>query len=113
MGERVMQAVVEPVIPIPIFAWVEGFVLLMFAVTICWIVVRVYRDASIPSVVKNRVLFGLLTFGLVVFLMKEFGQKLSQDVHAFTIGIVVGAIGTIIGFLYDTDKEHQDTGDIS
>ena len=94
-----------------LFIYVEAFAMFAGVITICLILYRVYNNPKIPSVVANRVLFGLLTFGLVVYLFREFGDKLSSDVFSFAIGGVVGAILTIITFLYDKDKEHVDDDD--
>ena len=90
------------------FIYVEAFAMVAGIITVCLIVYRAYTNPEIPSVVANRVLFGLLTFGLVVYLFKAFGDKLSADVFSFAIGSMVGAIITIVSFLYDTDKEHTD-----
>ena len=110
MREKATEAAEHLIAPTQhmLFVWIEAFGFVIVLVTICLIVFRAYTNPEIPSVVANRILFGLLTFGLVVYLFKSFGDKLSADVFSFAIGSMVGAIITIITFLYDTDKEHKD-----
>ena len=91
------------------FIYVEAFALTLFILTLCFVIWKVYTDRTVPTVVKNRVLFGMLTFGLVVFMMREFGDKMDNQVMAFAMGHIFGAITTIVMFLYDKDKAKDNT----
>ena len=88
-----------------LFVWVEAISLLAFVLTLCYIVLRVYRDPTVPSVVRNRVLFGLLGFGLAVFAIREFAPTLSTDTKGVLLGVMFTAVVGIITFLFDKDKE--------
>lgn len=94
-----------------ILIWAEAFAIGVFALAIVFILYSVYSNPTIPTTVKNRVLFGLLTFALLVFLVKEFGAGLSKDSQALLIGGIGGSITTIVMFLFDKDKENKDNGD--
>lgn len=95
----------------PILHWVEVLGLFALIIIMCYILFYVYTNASIKSVVKNRVLFGMLVFGVLVFLVHEFGDSLSNDTKALLIGNISGSIVTIILFLFDKDKETKDNDD--
>ena len=104
------QAVVGSV-PHIVLVWTEAFAIGIFALAFCGILLKVYFDRTIPSVVKNRVLFGMLAFAMLVFLVDRFGDDLSDDSKGMLIVSIVGAIVTIIYFLFDKDKEIDDHDD--
>ena len=87
-----------------IFIYVEAFTMFLGVVILAFVLWKVYTDSRFPTVVKNRVLFGMLTFGVVIFIMREFGDKMDQQLIAFALGHVFGAMMTIVMFLYDKDK---------
>ena len=104
---EVTQAVVET-LPHIVLVWTKAFAIGIFALTFCGILLKVYFDRTIPSIVKNRVLFGMLIFAMLVFLVDRFGDDLSDDSKGMLIIGIMGAIATIIYFLYDKDKEVDD-----
>ena len=69
MGLQENGAVAEAVVVTkdPLMMWAEFGVVLLIGIVLATILWKAYSDRNIPSVVRNRVLFGLLTFGLVVF----------------------------------------------
>lgn len=113
MGQRGGEATVKAIekslsLAETLLIYAEIIALLAFTFTLCLVVYMTFKNPTIPSVVQNRVLFGLLTFGLLVFLIRQFGDKLSNDTKAVVIGIIATAISAIIMFLYDKDKENKD-----
>ena len=91
------------------FIYVEAFAMFVGVVVLAFILWKVYTDPTVPTVVKNRVLFGMLTFGLVVFMMREFGAKMDNQLIAFALGHVFGSVTSIVMFLYDKDKAQDNT----
>ena len=91
-----------------VFIYVEAFAMTAFILTLCFVVWRVYTNPEVPTTVKNRILFGLLTFGVLIFLVREFGDSLSDDTKALLLGTIGGSILTIVMFLFDKDKETKD-----
>ena len=106
------QVVVET-LPHIVLVWTKAFAIAIFALTFCGILLKVYFDKTIQSIVKNRVLFGMLVFAMLVFLVDRFGDDLSDDSKGMLIIGIMGAIATIIYFLYDKDKETDDHDDDS
>ena len=78
MGLQENGAVAEAVTKDPLMMWAEFGVVLLIGIVLAFILWKAYSDRNIPSVVRNRVLFGLLTFGLVVFLIQMFGPYVEK-----------------------------------
>ena len=95
----------------PALIFAEVGAVILFSLTICAYVLKVCFNPAVPSVVKNRVFFGLLAFGLFVFLVREFANSLSVDSKGMLIVAVSSLIAAIIYFLFDKDKENKDDGD--
>ena len=91
------------------FLYVTAFAMVVGVLALAFVLWKVYTDDTFPTVVKNRVLFGMLTFGLVIFMMREFGEKMDKQLIAFALGHVFGAVLTIVMFLYDKDKAQDNT----
>lgn len=105
---QVEEVVAQVVTHHPALIFAEVGAVILFSLTICAYVLRICFDSTIPSVVKNRVFFGLLAFGLFVFLVREFANSLSVDSKGMLIVAVSSLIAAIIYFLFDKDKEGKD-----
>ena len=106
------QALAEADIQVHIvFVYVEAIALLLLVGTVCYYIIRTVRDPTVPTSTKNRLLFGVLVFGLVVFVLNKFGDKLSNDTMIFVLGIVVGSVGTIMAFYFKENAEINGNGD--
>ena len=107
MREKVAEAVDQTTHIM--FIYMEAFAMFIGVIAGAFVLWKVYTDRTFPTVVKNRVLFGMLTFGVVVFMMREFGDKMDQQLIAFALGQVFGSTTTIVMFLYDKDKAQDNT----
>ena len=90
-----------------VFIYVEAIAVLMLAGTLCYYIVQTVRDPTVPTSTKNRLMFGVLAFGLVVFVLNKFGGKLSNDTMIFVLGISVGSVGTIMAFYFKENAETE------
>ena len=103
MEEQVL-AEVEKQVHI-VFIYVEAIAVLALIGAVCYYIISTVRDPTVPTSTKNRLLFGILVFGLVVFVLNKFEDKLSNDTMIFVLGIVVGSVGTIMSFYFKENAE--------
>ena len=111
MEEKVL-AEVEKQVHI-VFIYVEAIAVLLLIGTVCYYIISTVRDSTVPTSTKNRLLFGVLVFGLVVFVLNKFGYKLSNDTMIFVLGVVVGSVGTIMSFYFKENAETNGNGEPS